>query len=77
MNEIRSREGRLLPSAVEAIARTPLVELSRLARDLDGRLLAKLDYLSPSFSNHFNHTAGDWATSYLPTRRTSLFVAWE
>jgi cysteine synthase A len=34
-----------LPSAVEAIGRTPLVELSRLTRELDGRILAKLEYL--------------------------------
>ena len=40
----------LLPSAVEAIGRTPLVELSRLTGDLDGRILAKLDYLNPGFS---------------------------
>jgi len=35
----------LLPSAVDAIGNTPLVELSRLTRDLDGQILAKLDYL--------------------------------
>jgi hypothetical protein len=35
----------LLPSAVQAIGRTLLVELSRLTRDLDGRILAKLEYL--------------------------------
>ncbi|HSR34508.1 MAG TPA: cysteine synthase family protein [Anaerolineae bacterium] len=40
----------LLPSAVEAIGNTPLVELKRLATDLDGRILAKLDYLNPGFS---------------------------
>ncbi len=40
----------LLPSAVEAIGNTPLVELSRLTRDLDGRILAKLEYLNPGFS---------------------------
>jgi cysteine synthase A len=39
-----------LPSAVEAIGETPLVELSRLTRDLDGRILAKLEYLNPGFS---------------------------
>ena len=31
----------LLPSAVQAIGRTPLVELSRLTRDLDSRILTK------------------------------------
>ena len=45
MTSIPSIEDRLFASAVEAIGRTPLVELSRLTRDLDGRILAKLDYL--------------------------------
>src|SRR5438309_10455879 len=40
----------MLPSAVEAIGRTPLVELSRLTRGRGGRLLAKLEYLNPGFS---------------------------
>lgn len=40
----------MLPSIVEAIGPTPLVELSRLARDSGGRLLAKLEYLNPGFS---------------------------
>ncbi len=40
----------VLPSAVEAIGETPLVELARLTCDLDGRILAKLDYLNPGFS---------------------------
>ncbi|MEQ9673829.1 MAG: cysteine synthase family protein [Roseovarius indicus] len=42
----------VLPSVVGAMGGTPLVELSRV-RDLlglDGRLLAKLDYLLPGFS---------------------------
>ena len=39
-----------LSSAVEAIGDTPLVELSRLTRDLEGRVLAKLDYLNPGLS---------------------------
>ena len=37
-------------SVLDAIGRTPLVELSRLTRDLDGRVLAKLDYLNPGGS---------------------------
>lgn len=45
-----TREKTLIPSAVEAIGSTPLVELSRISRDVDGRLLAKLDYLNPGFS---------------------------
>lgn len=40
----------LIPSVVEAIGSTPLVELSRIKKDLEGRLLAKLDYLNPGFS---------------------------
>jgi cysteine synthase A len=38
------------PSAIEAIGATPLVDLARLTRDLDGRILAKLEYLNPGFS---------------------------
>ncbi|NRA39030.1 MAG: pyridoxal-phosphate dependent enzyme, partial [Planctomycetes bacterium] len=45
-----SREHTLLPSLVESIGATPLVELSRITGDLDGRILAKLDYLNPGFS---------------------------
>lgn len=42
----------ILPSVIDAIGETPLVDLSRLvAREgLKGRLLAKLDYLQPGFS---------------------------
>jgi cysteine synthase A len=40
----------MLPSAVEAIGRTPLVELARIARGSGGRILAKLEYLNPGFS---------------------------
>ena len=40
----------LLPSAVEAIGSTPLVDLSRITRDMSGRILAKLEYLNPGFS---------------------------
>ena len=38
------------PSAIEAIGNTPLVELARLTREIDGRILAKLEYLNPGFS---------------------------
>jgi cysteine synthase A len=43
---------RVLPSAVEAIGQTPLVELSRLVAQtgVQGRILAKLEYLNPGFS---------------------------
>ena len=37
-------------SAVETIGDTPVIELSRLTRDLDGRILAKLEYFNPGFS---------------------------
>jgi cysteine synthase A len=40
----------VLSSAIEAIGETPLVRLGRLARGLDGAILAKLDYLNPGFS---------------------------
>jgi len=42
----------LCSSVVEAIGRTPLVELTRFAarRGLQGRILAKLDYLNPGAS---------------------------
>ena len=40
----------VLESAIEAIGRTPLVELQRLTANLEGRILAKLEYLNPGFS---------------------------
>ena len=40
----------ILPSVIEAIGETPLVELSRIAQGLGGRLLAKLEYLNPGHS---------------------------
>ena len=45
MTSLSIKEHKVLLSAVEAIGRTPLVELSRLTRDLDGRILAKMDFL--------------------------------
>jgi cysteine synthase A len=47
---MNNRTEKILSSAVEAIGNTPLVELSRITRGLDGRILAKLDYLNPGFS---------------------------
>lgn len=44
------RSDQVLPSAVEAIGDTPLVELSRISANLDGQILAKMDYLNPGFS---------------------------
>jgi cysteine synthase A len=40
----------IMSSVVEAIGATPLVELSRLTPGLEGRLLAKLEYLNPGGS---------------------------
>jgi cysteine synthase A len=40
----------ILPSAIEAIGETPLVELSRLTKGMQGRILAKFEYLNPGFS---------------------------
>ena len=44
------RQDTLLSSVLGAIGNTPLVELSRLTRGLEGRILAKLEYLNPGFS---------------------------
>jgi len=44
------QNGKPLSSAIEAIGNTPLVQLSRLTKGLDGRILAKLDYLNPGLS---------------------------
>lgn len=40
----------IFPSVLDAIGFTPLLELSRLTKDLDGIILAKLEYLNPGFS---------------------------
>lgn len=48
MNDGRSPT--LLDSVLGAIGNTPLVELARLTRGLEGRILAKLEYLNPGFS---------------------------
>ena len=44
------RQATVLHSVLGAIGNTPLVELSRLTRGLEGRILAKLEYLNPGFS---------------------------
>lgn len=44
------RQNALLDSILGAIGNTPLVELSRFTKGLDGRILAKLEYLNPGFS---------------------------
>jgi cysteine synthase A len=45
-----SRQDGLVGSVLDAIGNTPLVELSRITRGLEGRILAKLEYLNPGFS---------------------------
>lgn len=45
-----NRQKTLLDSVLGAIGNTPLVELSRFTRGLDGCILAKLEYLNPGFS---------------------------
>ena len=45
-----SRSDSVLSSANHAIGDTPLIELSRLTRNIDGRILTKLEYLNPGFS---------------------------
>ena len=40
----------LLDSVLGAIGNTPLVHLARITRGLEGRILAKLEYLNPGFS---------------------------
>ena len=45
-----TRSDRWLPSTLEAIGNTPLVELTRITQHLNGRILAKLEYLNPGSS---------------------------
>lgn len=47
---ISGRTGRVLGSVIEAIGDTPLIALDRLTEGLDGRILAKLEYLNPGSS---------------------------
>lgn len=50
MSSAPDRHRAPLPSVIEAIGWTPLVELSRLVGDLPGRILAKLEHLNPGGS---------------------------
>ncbi len=45
-----SQKDALLDSLTAAIGDTPLIELARITRNVDGRILAKLEYLNPGFS---------------------------
>lgn len=44
------RNNRVLPSVREVIGNTPMVELRRITKGVEGRILAKLEYLNPGFS---------------------------
>jgi cysteine synthase A len=44
------RYDRIRKSVLEIIGNTPIIELSRITKDLDGKIIAKLEYLSPGFS---------------------------
>ncbi|WP_238392696.1 PLP-dependent cysteine synthase family protein [Paenibacillus antri] len=41
---------KVLEHAYEAIGQTPIVRLSRMTRDVEGEIFAKLEYLNPGFS---------------------------
>ena len=45
-----ARDNKLCSSILETIHETPLVELKRIGDGLEGRVLAKLEYLSPGLS---------------------------
>ena len=45
-----SRSDGVLQSTIDAIGDTPLVELRRVTRGMNGRILAKLEFLNPGFS---------------------------
>lgn len=45
-----TKKSQLLTSLVDVIGETPLVELCRLTAGMDGRILAKLEYLNPGHS---------------------------
>ena len=43
-------ENRAAASVLDIIGRTPLVELRRIARGLDGRIFAKVEFFNPGYS---------------------------
>jgi cysteine synthase A len=45
-----ARDNTRLDSVLGAIGNTPIVELKRITNGLEGRILAKLEYLNPGFS---------------------------
>lgn len=49
-NPLKTPGVRPASSVLAAIGETPLVELSRITHGVDGRIVAKLEYLNPGFS---------------------------
>jgi cysteine synthase A len=47
---MKPNQEHMLPSAVEAIGETKMVDLARITRGLEGKIFAKLEYLNPGFS---------------------------
>jgi cysteine synthase len=47
---MKIQDNRLCSSILETIHETPLVELKRIGAELEGRILAKLEYFSPGLS---------------------------
>jgi len=47
---LMSRSSAVLSTVLDAIGETPLVELNRITRGINGRIVAKLEYLNPGFS---------------------------
>lgn len=41
---------KIIPSVVETIGSTNLINLSRITKEIDGKILAKLEFLNPGFS---------------------------
>ena len=41
-------EHAIAKSALDLIGHTPIVELSRISKGLDGRILAKVEYFNPT-----------------------------
>lgn len=45
-----AESSKVFVSVLDAIGNTPIVDLSRITRGLNGRIVAKLEYLNPGFS---------------------------
>ena len=47
---MKNRSDRVLASVLDVVGSTPVVNLSRITKDENGTILAKLEYLNPGFS---------------------------